>query len=371
MKKACILTSVHPVFDARIFHKEARSLVKAGYDVTLIAQHHEMEIVDGIRIVPLPKPKNRIQRMIKLQRLLLISALKEKADIYHFHDPEIIPVGILLKLFGHKVIYDMHELVFSSIDDKRWIRVGFVKKLFKLLYKIFESLSLNLFDQIILAEESYQKHFQQNNKNITKFTLIRNYALSNYLNYLPKAIDNKKRDRIIYVGSLAEVRGIREIIQSMEYVGARAELWLAGSWESDEFREICEGSGNWDKVRYLGFIPVDEVYKHIMCASIGLSVLYPLKNYLESIPTKAFDYMLCSLPIIMSRFPYWEKLFKSCALFTDPHDPKDIADKILFLLNSKDLRDEMGRAGKGLVQEKYSWKIEEKKLLSLYERLLA
>ena len=184
--------------------------------------------------------------------------------------------------------------------------------------------------------------------------MIRNYALSNYLNYLPKAIDNKKRDRIIYVGSLAEVRGIREIIQSMEYVGARAELWLAGSWESDEFREICEGSGNWDKVRYLGFIPVDEVYKHIMCASIGLSVLYPLKNYLESIPTKAFDYMLCSLPIIMSRFPYWEKLFKSCALFTDPHDPKDIADKILFLLNSKDLRDEMGRAGKGLVPVSYT-----------------
>ena len=65
MITVCILTSVHHPFDTRIFHKEAKSLVKAGYDVSLIAQHDKEEIVDGIRIVPLPKPKNRIVRMTR------------------------------------------------------------------------------------------------------------------------------------------------------------------------------------------------------------------------------------------------------------------------------------------------------------------
>ena len=63
--KVCLLTSAHPPLDVRIFHKEAKSLVKAGYDVTLIAQHNKEEIVDGIKIINLKKPRNRIGRMTK------------------------------------------------------------------------------------------------------------------------------------------------------------------------------------------------------------------------------------------------------------------------------------------------------------------
>lgn len=62
-KRICVLSSVHPAVDVRIFHKECKTLVKAGYVVTLITQHDRDEIVDGIRIVPLPKPKNRFERM--------------------------------------------------------------------------------------------------------------------------------------------------------------------------------------------------------------------------------------------------------------------------------------------------------------------
>jgi len=78
-KKICILTSVHLPFDARIFHKEAKTLVKAGYDVTLIAQHNKKEIVDGIKIIPLPRAKNRFDRMTRITWTLFKLALKEKA----------------------------------------------------------------------------------------------------------------------------------------------------------------------------------------------------------------------------------------------------------------------------------------------------
>jgi len=63
MKKICILTSVHPALDVRIFYKEAKTLVRAGYDVVLVAQHDKEEIIEGIKIIPLPKPKNRFFRI--------------------------------------------------------------------------------------------------------------------------------------------------------------------------------------------------------------------------------------------------------------------------------------------------------------------
>ena len=69
-KKICILTSVHPVFDTRIFYKEAKTLAEAGYDVTLIARHDKDETVDGIKIIALPKSKNRIWRILTGWKLL-------------------------------------------------------------------------------------------------------------------------------------------------------------------------------------------------------------------------------------------------------------------------------------------------------------
>lgn len=84
--KVCILTPVHPPFDIRIFHKEVKSLARAGCYVTIIAQHDKDEIVDGIRIDPLPKPNNRLERMTRTVWSAYQKALKIDADIYHFHD---------------------------------------------------------------------------------------------------------------------------------------------------------------------------------------------------------------------------------------------------------------------------------------------
>jgi hypothetical protein len=65
-RRVCILTTVHSPFDTRIFHKEARTLVLAGYDVTLIVQHDGDQVVEGVRVIGLPKPRNRFTRIFGL-----------------------------------------------------------------------------------------------------------------------------------------------------------------------------------------------------------------------------------------------------------------------------------------------------------------
>ena len=85
--KICILTTVHPPFDTRIFHKQAKTLAGAGYDVTLIAQHDRDESVEGIKILALPTPRNRLARILgltwKIFRKGKKVSLSKELNLYH------------------------------------------------------------------------------------------------------------------------------------------------------------------------------------------------------------------------------------------------------------------------------------------------
>jgi len=364
-KKVCILTSVHPVFDGRIFHKEAKTLVKAGYDVTLIAQHNKEEVVDSVRIIPLPKPRNRFERMTKIVWQLFNLSLKEKADVYHFHDPELIPVGLGLKLFGKKVIYDVHEDVPQQILNKDWIGSSIVRKIMSFFFKGFESLSCIFFNGIIAATPDIAKKFPPK-----KTIILRNFPILELIDKTEPININKQRPIIIYAGGLSKIRGIKEIIQAMEFIGGKAELWLLGKWENEEFKKECENLEGWKYIKYLGYVPYGKHYAFIKITNIGIANYLPVPNSRRSMPNKPFEHMACSLPMVMSNFPYWKEIFGECALFANPYDPKDIAEKILNLLNNLDKAKILGNNGRKLIEEKYNWEIESKKLLEVYEKLL-
>ena len=103
------LTSAHKRYDVRIYVKECVSLYKNGYDVSLIvADGLGDEIIDGIKIFDVGASKNRKERFLVTSRKVYQKALQLKCDIYHFHDPELIPVALFLRLFRKNVIYDIH-----------------------------------------------------------------------------------------------------------------------------------------------------------------------------------------------------------------------------------------------------------------------
>ena len=104
-------------------------------------------------------------------------------------------------------------------------------------------------------------------------------------------------------------------------------------------------------------------------ADIGIANLYPLENYLTSLPVKAFEYMACDLPIIMSDFPYWKDTFEGCALFVDSKNPEDIAAKIQEMRSNPVQMKSMGAMGYKLVREKYSWEKEALTLVDTYRKI--
>jgi glycosyltransferase involved in cell wall biosynthesis len=361
--KVCHLTSVHPPFDVRIFHKEAKTLARAGYTVVLIAgDSPEGKTLEELKIISLPEPKNRFQRMTKTVYHLFRLALKEKADVYHFHDPELIPVGLMFKVLGKKVIYDVHEDVFENILVKKWTGSTAIRKIISVLFRGLEKFGCVFFDRVITVTSAIAEKFPARKTIVLRnFPAVEMIDKSNFTEQV-----HKRKPAIIYTGGLSKNRGIGEIIQAMEFVGEKAELWILGKWESKEFRNHCESLKGWKYTKYLGIVPLDKVYEYMKVADVGISILYPIKNFITSLPIKAFEYMACSLPMVMSNFPYWQEIFGECALFVNPYDAEDIAGKILHLLDNSNEAKKLGDKGRELVEKEYNWELESKKLVQLY-----
>lgn len=360
------LTSVHTPFDTRILYKECTSLKKMGYDVTLIAPHSTHFEKNDVHVRALPVPIDRSQRIKKTIWQVYRAALKENASLYHFHDPELIPVGILLRLHGKKIIYDVHENVPAQIMGKAYLGSPWKRGLLAAGAKMTEWVGAQIFNGIIGVIPEITERFP-NRKAIT----LRNYPILKLIDETPP-IQNTKSHRpvVVYAGGLTPIRGICESVQAMELLGDKAELWLIGKWESDRFKKQCEHEKGWKHVRYLGLMKPEEVYAHLKRADIGLVTMHPQLNYLFNLPVKSFEYMACSLPLVMSDFPYWRDIYKDCALFVDPLQPSTIANALIQLLEAPNLRKKLGSAGRSLVEDDFSWEVESQKLLLFYEKLL-
>jgi glycosyltransferase involved in cell wall biosynthesis len=370
--KICILTSVHPPFDTRIYYKQAKSLAKAGYDVTLIAQHDRDEVVEGIRVVALPRPKNRLRRMLGTTWKAFNRARKQKAGIYHFHDPELLPIGVLLKVFTRgKVIYDSHEDVRSELKTKPWLP-KVARWFLSLMYRLLERLSLPFIDEIIIAEDSYIKNYKKR----SNISVLRNYPVLSYVG--GPAEVKASPPALVYVGGISQTRGALELIESLRLLKTKYEkvtLTLVGPIYSNSLEEkiakLRKELGLQDNVRLAGQVKHQEIYNLLSGCNIGMAILHPEPNYIESLPTKLFEYMAVGLPVIASNFPLWKEIVEgnNCGLTVDPLKPAEIARAVEYLIEHPEEARKMGQNGQKAVMEKYNWETESRKLIELYENL--
>ncbi|QAA76346.1 MAG: glycosyl transferase family 1 [Candidatus Bipolaricaulis sibiricus] len=369
-KNVCILTTVHPPFDTRIFHKEAKTLVRAGHDVTLIAQHDKNEVVDGVQIIALPKPKNRFTRIFGLAWRAFRLALRQRADIYHFHDPELLLAGGLLKMLTRaKVIYDVHEDVPEQILTKHWLP-ALLRHPLAVVFNAFEKFLSRALDAVVVATEGIAEKFRGLNP-----VVIHNYPDLRMLPDLSPVPKEGKEKTLVYVGGISKLRGALEMVRALEYLdhvdGLRLDL--IGRFEPPELERELQALPGYRRVRFLGWLQPPEVYGHLKEADIGLVCLHPEPRYVVAWPVKLFEYMAAGLPVVASNFPLWKEIVggNNCGLCVDPLDPKAIAQAIEYLLTHPEEARRMGEHGRQAVREKYNWEKESEKLLALYAELLS
>ena len=369
------MTDVHPIFDNRI-NKEINTLVKAGYEVYYVAPAEREELKKYINsnpkvhVVPIQKYKDRHQRMKKGVKEAYKVALSVDADIYHFHDPELIRAGIWLKLHGKKVIYDVHENYFFAILSKEWIPKPF-RWVYSFFYLTMEKVASFLFDGIVVVTPNMVKRF-----NKKKVVVLPNYPVLNAFADLRKPKKSPNIFLIGYLGVISNIRNIHilEAFKISREKSKKVKMLFIGPVEDPELEKNISKIQNEypESFSYISRKPYKEALQIMKNCDAGIIVFKPLPNSFNSSPNKLFEYMALGLPIIASDFPAWHEVLDeaNCAVYVDPLNVNDIAEKMISLSNNPEIAREMGERGKKLVFEKYNWSAIENRLVDLYHTIL-
>jgi len=364
--KICHITTVHPRYDIRIFWKECVSIAKEGNEVILIVNDdQDNEETNGIKVISVKSPyKNRILRILSksAKKKVYKKAMELKADIYHFHDPELLGLGIKLKKQGHCVIYDSHEDVPRQILAKEWMP-RFIRRIVSEVFELYENRCVKKFDAIIVPTPHIKERFKHLNNSvweICNFPSLEeiNYSGDNYSNCNPAC----------YVGDLSNRRGIKQIAEAAYKTGLK--LNLCGKFHSTGLDQ--ELNEKYNNVRYLGFLGRTDISEILSNSSMGFVTILNTPNAALSYPIKLFEYMAAGIPVISSDFPLYKEIIEgnNCGICVNPTDIQAITEAIIYIKEHQEEALLMGKNGRHAIEQKYNWSTQEEKLLNLYSHLL-
>ncbi len=366
--KVVHLTSVHRPDDTRIFGKECRGLVALGYDVVLVAPGAAVGTVEGVRLHSIPRASHRLVRLLTSWWHVLRAAMEERGALYHFHDPELMPVGMLLRCLGKAVVYDVHEDAPRQIRSKHWIPPP-LRGLAARLVEALQWVGVRVYSGVAAAGEDVARCLGSQ-----RVTVVRNFPLLDEFAHAEGPPYAERSAAVVHLGNLSRVRASRKLIDAFALLPSElgAELFLLGSFTDDGLEAEVRGRPGWAHTRYLGWGDRKQVAAALGRARIGVVLFGPHPNHYAVRSNKLFEYMAAGLPVVTPDFPEWKRLVETlgCGIPVDPTSPRAITDAIIRLLRDPAAARAMGRRGRAAVLAEYNWESEFRRLRQLYRRIL-
>lgn len=363
-------TTVHPRDDSRIRSKELASLARAfGGEVALYVQDGLGDDTDprhGYRVVDTGPRLRRIPRMIIGGWRMFRAVAKARPQVAHFHDPELLPWGVLLRFFGIKVVYDVHEDVPKQVQHNPSLP-PLAQRMLPPVVTLAEWIGARLISGLVVPTQTIFDRFPAR-----KTVLVRNFPL---LEELMAPSPTPMRDRpmeFTYVGLISEVRNIYAMVTAVTRVQPPCRLRLAGKFAVPETELRAKAMPEWSAVQYEGWQSREGIAGILADGRAGLVVLKPVPHEMVTLPIKLFEYMAAGLPVISSDFPVWRGFVEppNCGLLVDPLDLDAIVAAMQWIIDNPDEAEAMGRRGRQAVEDQYNWEPEGAALVAFYRNRL-
>jgi glycosyltransferase involved in cell wall biosynthesis len=379
MLKVCHVSSGHEITDTRIFKRECTTLHDNGLEVSLVAQHSKAETIEGINVVNLPVVGERWFQRLVLLLPITIRLLKRDYDIYHFHDPDLLPVMLTVALLtNRKTVWDVHEEYISVTS--RANKFG-IKPLTRLIMNIFERSELQICRlvgaSVVTVSEGIAERYRRAGLNTT---ICANYVDHRRVQFPPR-VRRTAPPLALMTGTIQSRFSPETIVEVFARVNRKMDcrLAFAGTFFpkslSRQIMERAEILGVGDAVQCGGPFPWETLVGEIIpAASVGLVLELGDPHHPQTkwaVPNKLFEYWVNGVPALANKDTLFGDLVEEVegGLTVDFDDIEDITTKMELLLSDKHLSQRMGSNGRRAVTEKYNWVTEGMKLLDLYGSL--
>ena len=376
--KICLLNILHDALDKRMYHKIARSLIASGHEVVSIAPGADgtKTVLEGMRWVPVPAARSFAGRLAAAARLVRLGR-REGADVYIAPEPESWVAALAIKLVaGGKVVLDMHEHIPSEFAK---FFPAFMRACVSRVTIGFMHLFARYTDLIVLTRESFDSFWT--GLRTPRVTVINTNHLQPPCDTIPESLRQRfgSAPTLIHQGIFGDIRGSYQLLDAMKEVRVvqpDVRCLVLGRYvygDEQAYRRAIREAGLESTMVLIDPVPFDAVPPYIAVARVGLLLFQPgLPNHTLAMPHKLFDYMREARPVIAPSFSVEVARIvqeADCGLLVDVTSPQAIATAMLDLLEHPEKAARLGQNGRRLVETKYNWQQDERRLIEAINRL--